>query len=238
MTTQLWWYLARAAGIVSWALVAISVCWGLLLAGRPIPGRSVGWARPHRLLDLHRYLGALAVVFTGIHVGAADRRQLRALRRGRRPRPLPSSWRPGAVVWGVVAVWLLAAIELTSLAKRRLPPRVWHGVHLASYPLFAMATIHGLTAGSDAVNPLLRLAMVAAGSAVVGLTVYRVGQLSRPALTGASAGAGGPRRPAPAPTSPSSRRPAADRRPGAGPRLLSATIGLRDRRSGHVGSAP
>ena len=58
---------------------------------------------------------------------------------------------------------------------------MWHGVHLASYPLFAMATIHGLTAGSDAVNPLLRLAMVAAGSAVVGLTVYRVGQLSRPA---------------------------------------------------------
>ena len=36
MTSQLWWYLARAAGIVSWALVAISVCWGLLLAGRPI----------------------------------------------------------------------------------------------------------------------------------------------------------------------------------------------------------
>ena len=95
--------------------------------------------------------------------------------------PFASSWRPGAVAWGVVAVWLLAAIELTSLAKRRLPPRVWHGVHLASPPLFAMATIHGLTAGSDAVNPLLRLAMVAAGSAVAGLTVYRVGQRSRPA---------------------------------------------------------
>src|SRR5207344_1438186 len=89
--------------------------------------------------------------------------------------------RPGAVAWGVIGVWLLAAIELTSLAKRRLPARVWHGVHLASYPLFAMATIHGLTAGSDSANPLLRLAMVAAGSAVVGLTVYRVGQLARPA---------------------------------------------------------
>ena len=181
MTSQLWWYVARAAGIVSWALVAISVCWGLLLAGRPIPGRSVGWARPHRLLDLHRYLGALAVVFTGIHVGALIADSYVHFDVIDVLVPFASSWRPGAVAWGVVAVWLLAAIELTSLAKRRLPPRVWHGVHLASYPLFLLATIHGLTVGSDAVNPLLRLAMVAAGSAVVGLTVYRVGQLSRPA---------------------------------------------------------
>jgi len=181
MTGQLWWYVARAAGIVSWALVAISVCWGLLLAGRPIPGRSVGWARPHRLLDLHRYLGALAVLFTGIHVGALIADSYVHFDVVDVLVPFASSWRPGAVAWGVVAVWLLAAIELTSLAKRLLPPRVWHAVHLASYPLFAMATTHGLTAGSDAVNPLLRLAMVAAGSAVVGLTVYRVGQLSRPA---------------------------------------------------------
>ena len=181
MSSQLWWYVARAAGIVSWALVAISVCWGLLLAGRPISGRSVGWARPHRLLDLHRYLGALAVVFTGIHVGALIADSYVHFDVVDVLVPFASSWRPGAVAWGVVAVWLLAAVELTSLAKRRLPPRVWHGVHLASYPLFAMATVHGLTAGSDAVNPLLRLAMVAAGSAVVGLTVYRVGQLSRPA---------------------------------------------------------
>ena len=218
MTSQLWWYLARAAGIVSWALVAISVCWGLLLAGRPIPGRSVGWARPHRLLDLHRYLGALAVVFTGIHVGALIADSYVHFDVVGVLVPFASSWRPGAVAWGVVAVWLLAAIELTSLAKRRLPPRVWHGVHLASYPLFAMATIHGLTAGSDAVNPLLRLAMVAAGSAVVGLTVYRVGQLSRPARP-APRGCRWTTPPSPAPTSPSSRRPAADRRPGAGPRL-------------------
>ena len=180
MTSQLC-LRARAAGIVSWALVAISVCWGLLLAGRPIPGRSVGWARPHRLLDLHRYLGALAVVFTGVHVGALIADSYVHFDVVDVLVPFASSWRPGAVAWGVVAVWLLAAIELTSLAKRRLPSRVWHGVHLASYPLYAMATIHGLTAGSDAVNPVLRLAMVAAGSAVVGLTVYRVGQLSRPA---------------------------------------------------------
>ncbi len=199
---------------MSWALVAISVCWGLLLAGRPIPGRSVGWARPHRLLDLHRYLGALAVVFTGIHVGALIADSYVHFDVVDVLVPFASSWRPGAVAWGVVAVWLLAAIELTSLARRRLPPRVWHGVHLASYPLFAMATIHGLTAGSDAVNPLLRL-----GDGGRRIGRRRADRLpGRPALPSGSTGARAGARPtsplAPAPPSPSWRRPAADRRPG------------------------
>jgi hypothetical protein len=183
VTSGLWWHLARSAGIVSWVLVTVSVCWGLLLAGRPIPGRAAGWARPHRLLDLHRYLGALAVAFTGIHVGALIADSYVHFDVVDVLVPFASAWRSGAVAWGVVGLWLLAAIEVTSLARRHLPARVWHGVHLAAYPLFAMATVHGLTAGTDATNPVLRLAMVAAASAVVGLTVYRVGQLSRPRAT-------------------------------------------------------
>jgi sulfoxide reductase heme-binding subunit YedZ len=178
VTSQLWWYVARSAGIVSWALVAVSVCWGLLLAGRPISGRTVAWARPHRVLDLHRFLGGLAVVFTGVHVGAVVADSYVHFGLADVLVPFASSWHPGAVAWGVVGLWLLAAIELTSLARRSLPARVWHGVHLASYPLFVVATAHGLTAGSDAASPVLRLSMVAAVAAIVGLTVYRVGELS------------------------------------------------------------
>ena len=36
--SQLWWYTARAGGIVAWALLAASVVWGLLLSTRLRPG--------------------------------------------------------------------------------------------------------------------------------------------------------------------------------------------------------
>ena len=66
MDGHLTWYAARASGLVAWGLVLASIVWGLLLATRVLGRRPT----PAWLLSLHRYLGALAVVFVGVHVGA------------------------------------------------------------------------------------------------------------------------------------------------------------------------
>ena len=63
--------------------------------------------------------------------------------------PLASSWRPGAVAWGIAATYLLVAIQLTSWTMQQLPRRLWHSVHLSSFPMFVFATVHGFTAGAD-----------------------------------------------------------------------------------------
>ena len=64
--SQLFWYTARAGGIVAWALLGASVVWGLWLSGRV---RPMG-ARPAWILDLHRFLGGLATIFVGVHVAS------------------------------------------------------------------------------------------------------------------------------------------------------------------------
>ena len=56
MTSQLWWYVARAGGIVAWALLTASVLWGLILSTKLRPPR----VRPAWTLDLHRFLGGRA----------------------------------------------------------------------------------------------------------------------------------------------------------------------------------
>jgi predicted ferric reductase len=174
MTSQAWWYVARSGGIVAWALVAASVIWGLVLSGKPFGRRT----RPSWVLDLHRYLGGLALVFTGVHVTAlildsyTDIGPLQLLV------PFTSSYRPSAVAWGVVGAYLLLAVELTSLLRSRIPKAIWRRVHAASFPLFALSTLHGLQAGADATNPALRLAMIAATAAVAALTTVRLLQLA------------------------------------------------------------
>jgi methionine sulfoxide reductase heme-binding subunit len=176
MSDQLWWYVARAGGLMAWVLVAVSVLWGLMLSTKVL-GRRV---RPNWILDLHRFVGALAVVFTGVHVAGLVLDSYVSFGPTELLVPFASAWRPAAVAWGVVALYLLVAIELTSLARRRLSKRVWHAVHLASFPLFAMGTVHALTAGSDTGTPWFRLVASAAAMAVVGLTVVRVRQATRP----------------------------------------------------------
>jgi hypothetical protein len=88
--------------------------------------------------------------------------------------PLVSAWKPVAVAWGIVACYLLVAIEITSLLMRRISRRVWHAVHLSSFGLFAFATIHALTAGTDAGEPLVQWFAILSTFVIVNLTVLRV----------------------------------------------------------------
>ena len=54
--------------------------------------------------------------------------------------PMASGWKPGAVAFGVVSMYLLVAVEATSRAIRRLPRNLWRWVHRSSFVLFATAT--------------------------------------------------------------------------------------------------
>ena len=158
MDPQLWWYTARAGGIVALALAATSVVWGLLLSTRILQGRPSGaW-----LLDLHRFVGGAAVIFTGIHLaglvadtyvhfGVADLLV-----------PFASGWKTGAVAWGIVAFYLLLAVEISSLVMNRIPRKWWKGA------------LHGALAGTDAGNPIYVGSMVGLIVLVSGLTVHRV----------------------------------------------------------------
>ncbi len=185
MTPQLWWHIARATGIVAWALLAASVIWGLLLSTRLARGRLT----PAWLLDLHRFLGGAAVVFTLLHLAGLVADSYVRFDPVDLLVPFASSWKPGPVALGVVSLDLLAAVELTSLSMRRIPRRLWWVVHLTSYGLFWSANLHFVLAGTDATHPLARWGINLTAAAVVLLTLVRIlSPRSRPRTTSGSTG--------------------------------------------------
>jgi DMSO/TMAO reductase YedYZ heme-binding membrane subunit len=170
MSVQTWWYVARSSGLVAWGLLAASTIWGLILSTGAMRGR----ARANWLLDLHRFLGGIAVVFTFIHVGALLLDQYINFSLASVLVPFVSSWRPVVAAMGVVALYLLVAVEITSLLRNRIPKKWWRGVHFASFPLFVFATIHGLVGGTDSRTPLA-IAIVAGTTVTIGwLTTQRL----------------------------------------------------------------
>ena len=159
MNSQVWWFVARSSGIVAWALLSLSVVWGLLLSTKVSTTRiAARRLRPAWLLGLHRHLGGLAVIFTAIHLIGIVADSYVTFSWAAVLVPMASEWRPGAVAFGVVAMYLLIAIEATSLAIRHLPRSVWRWVHRSSFVLYATATWHGVTAGTDAGNQWFRAA--------------------------------------------------------------------------------
>lgn len=176
---SLWWYVARSSGIVAWFLAAGSVVWGLLLSTKVL-GRT---ARPNWLLDLHRFLGGLTVAFVAVHLFGLVMDPYVEFGAREILIPFTSSWNPLAVSWGIVAMYLLIAVELTSLMRKRIPKRWWRGIHLSSYAIYAFGTVHLLTAGTDRHSTILIGSVIATSVIVGALTLYRVLLPSKPART-------------------------------------------------------
>lgn len=170
LSEQFWWYVARSSGIVAWAVLTLAVCWGLAVSTK-VMGKL---AQPKWLLDLHRFLGGLAVVFTLVHLAALMLDSYVHFGIVDLLVPFAADWQPGAVAWGVVAFHLLIAVEVTSLLMRRMNRKLWRGIHATSFVLWVFATVHLLTAGTDVANGALRWIAIGSIQLVAFLTMVRV----------------------------------------------------------------
>jgi DMSO/TMAO reductase YedYZ heme-binding membrane subunit len=169
MSTQTWWFVSRASGIVAWSLAAASVLWGMALSTRALGKQP----RAPWLLDLHRFLGALTVVFVGVHLLGLFLDQYAHFGLADLFVPFASTWKPQPVAWGIVAFYLLVAVEITSLLMKRLPKKLWHAIHLLSYVLYVTATVHLFLAGTDAGNLWLRSAAFVSMGGILFFLIYR-----------------------------------------------------------------
>jgi DMSO/TMAO reductase YedYZ heme-binding membrane subunit len=167
---KLAWYISRASGLVAWALLSASVLWGLFLSTKTLSKSTP----PAWLLALHRHLGGLGVVFVVVHAGALLFDDYAPFTVEQILVPMASDWKPGAVAWGVVAFYLLVAIEVTSLLGRRFPKRWWRRVHVLSFPLFVVATVHLLVAGTERHNQALLATVLIVTTLVAFLVVVRL----------------------------------------------------------------
>lgn len=168
--TQLWWFIARSTGVMAWLAAAGSIVVGLLIAAGSL---SRGTRRPW-LVDLHRALSGLAAILVVAHLVAVIADSFEHFTFVDVLVPMASGWRPGAVAWGIVALYVLALVELTSLARRHMSYGLWRRLHQTSFALFWLMSLHAFYAGTDTANPLLIAIGLGFGCAVLTLTLRRV----------------------------------------------------------------
>ncbi len=186
MNEQIYWYLARSSGIVAWVLVTLATLWGVFLS----TGILQNHRRPAWLLSLHRWLGGLSVVFTGIHLAGLMLDSFVEFSWADLLVPFASEWRPVPVALGVLGLYLLVAVEGTSLLMKKMPKRLWKGIHMTSFALFWMVSIHAALSGADTTATWYRVTSLAMIGAVLLVALYRF-------AVGHRRGAAGRRAPAP-----------------------------------------
>lgn len=162
------WLLARSAGLTAYALLTLSVLAGLVLKSRP--SRRL---RAAAVADLHKTLALTSIAALALHGVALVLDTTVKITVPALLMPGLVSYRPTAVAAGVVGGWLLVAITSSFWLRRRIGVAVWRRLHWLTYALFALATAHGITAGSDAYQPWARDLYLGAVGAVAAATVWR-----------------------------------------------------------------
>lgn len=149
------WYVTRAAAISAYVLLSLAVIVGLMRSMM----RSSGW-RPAGLIWLldegHQYIAALAAIFVVLHLGTLLLDPVVPFSVINLFVPIGEPYRPLASSLGVFALYALGAVLLSSWMRRSLSYGVWRGLHVLSFAVFVLVTLHGILAGADASAPWMR----------------------------------------------------------------------------------
>ena len=173
------WYLSRATGIVASILIVAALVWGFFFSARETGKRL----RPAWWLDLHNWLGGLALVFTIAHVVAAFLDSSSGV-------GLVQVFVPGtveldawAIGWGVIATYLLVVVVFTTWPRRLGNRRWWRALHLTSVAATALALLHAYQSGSDSTRLAFRIGLLAAialATYALGIRLFSLDLRSRP----------------------------------------------------------
>jgi predicted ferric reductase len=144
-SSPLLWYLNRGTGVVLLVAFTATVVLGVLATGR---SATPLWPR-FVTQGLHRSIAALSVLMLVAHVVSAVVDQYVDIRWWQADVPFGGTYEPVWLAFGAVSLDLLAVIVATSLARARMPHRVWVLVHLSAYAAWASAVVHGLFIGTD-----------------------------------------------------------------------------------------
>jgi methionine sulfoxide reductase heme-binding subunit len=168
-TLPIAWLIARAAGLVAFGLLTLSVWLGLAMSTR-----LLGPKRQKSLLSLHRTLAWTGLSMIGLHAGAILLDPVLHFGLAAALVPFAAPWKPGAIAAGVVGAWLSLALASSFRLRKWIGQKGWRRLHYASFGAFALSLGHALLVGTDLRGlggPVL--ALVAAGPALW-LTFYRL----------------------------------------------------------------
>lgn len=161
-----WWLSSRAAGVVAFALVSVSVLLGLAMANRLVRGRGA--------VKLHEHFALAGLVAIAVHgITLLGDSWLNPGAAGLLI-PFAMGYEPFFTGLGVIAGYLAALLGLSFYVRRRVGARRWRSLHRWTVLVYVLGAIHALGAGSDAEAPWLRAVLLATGAPIVFLFLLRV----------------------------------------------------------------
>jgi len=163
------WIWLRAAGIGAYVALFLAVAWGLVSTTGVVTTR-VSKASSNRF---HASVATSGLALLGIHLVLLLMHDFVPFDLLDILVPVRSSYRPFGVALGIVAMYSLVVVSVTSWVRSRMSTAVWRGIHLLAVPAFILSLLHGVFAGTDTERPWMFAIYATTGIATLFLVLVR-----------------------------------------------------------------
>ncbi|EKD58800.1 MAG: ferric reductase domain protein transmembrane component protein [uncultured bacterium] len=145
------WYGARAAGLVAFVLLYISIFLGLTLR---IPLLRKIFA-PVYSMRIHAWISLQATLLALLHGGFLFFDKYLKLSLADIFIPFVSSYEPVLLPLGILSFYLMVVLVATSYGRKYISQRIWRITHFTNIALYAMVLVHIFGLGTDLKNPIV-----------------------------------------------------------------------------------
>jgi sulfoxide reductase heme-binding subunit YedZ len=166
MTT---WILLRAAGIGAYVALWLAVVWGLIATTGIVKSRI---SKPSAN-SFHAFVATTGLVLLIAHLSLLLVDKYMPFAWQDVLIPMRSTFRPYAISAGVLGMYGIVLLLVSSWSRSKLSTRLWRAIHLLSVPAFVMALLHGVFAGTDTQRPWMFILYASTGVITFFLVVVR-----------------------------------------------------------------
>ena len=163
------WIILRAAGIGSYIALWLAVVWGLIATTSLVTKRV---SKPTSTL-FHGVVASAGLALLVIHVGGLLLDRYMPFGVLDLLIPMRAGYRTLAVAFGVIAMYAMVLILVSSWIRKRLGTKLWRAIHLLAIPAFTMALAHGVFAGTDSSRPWMFAIYLVTGLLTLFLVIVR-----------------------------------------------------------------
>jgi DMSO/TMAO reductase YedYZ heme-binding membrane subunit len=163
------WVLLRAAGIGAYVALWLAVVWGLVATTGVVKSRISKPSANH----FHAFVATTGLVLLGVHLGLLLIDTYMPFTVSDVFIPMRSTFRPVAITAGVLAMYGMVLLIVSSWMRSKLSTRLWRAIHLLSVPAFVLALLHGVFTGTDTERPWMVAMYAVTGVIAFFLVVVR-----------------------------------------------------------------
>jgi len=166
------WYVTRGAALAAYLVLVAATALGMGISTQAFDSVTQRW----RVLDLHQVLTLLLLGLIALHLVTLVLDPFLPFDLGQLLVPFVTPYRSLAVAGGILGLYSLVIVTLSSYVRRWMSYGLWRALHYLSAITFVAVTLHGIFTGADTPTPWMIAVYVTSSVLIVALLVLRIVQ--------------------------------------------------------------